>query len=318
MALYLVTGVAGFIGSSIARALLDRGERVRGIDNFSTGFRENLTRLNGLDFREGDITDGAVIAAACKDVEYVFHEAAIPSVPRSVLDPIESNNANVNGTIELLVAARDAGVKRVTYAGSSSAYGDTPALPKREDMLPEAISPYAVSKLAGELYMKSFTRVYGLETVTLRYFNVFGPHQDPTSMYSGVIAKFAMLMLRGEQPTIFGDGEQSRDFTYIDNVVEANLTACHAPAAQVSGRVFNVATGQRITLNEMFAVMRELTGYNGNAKYEEERNGDIKHSLADVSLAAKQFGYSAKTNLREGLLHTIEWYRQQALAANAQ
>ncbi len=236
MALYLVTGIAGFIGSSIARELVSRGESVRGLDNFSTGKPENLADFRArIDFREIDLLDLAGVAEACRGVDYVLHQAAIPSVPRSVADPIETNRANIDGTLNLLVAARDAKVKRVVYASSSSLYGDTPTLPKREDMIPNPISPYAVSKLTGEYYMTSFYRVYGLETVSLRYFNVFGPYQDPTSMYSGVLAIFITKMLAGEQPTIYGDGEQSRDFTFIDNVVNANLLACHAPANERGG-----------------------------------------------------------------------------------
>ncbi len=309
MALYLVTGVAGFIGSSIARALLSRGERVRGVDNFVTGKRENLAGMEAMEFLEGDIVNPQDAARACAGVDYIFHEAAIPSVPRSVRDPIESNQANVAGTLQLLVCARDAGVQRVVYAGSSSAYGDAPALPKREDMAPDPISPYAVSKLTGEMYMKSFTRVYGLETVTLRYFNVFGPHQDPTSTYSGVLAKFITAMLRDERPVICGDGEQSRDFTYIDNVVHANLLACHAPGAEVVARMFNVACGVRITLNEVIAVLRALTGYKGEPHHSEERAGDIKHSLADITLARRHLGYAPVVDFRSGLERTVAWYR---------
>ena len=318
MALYLVTGVAGFIGSSIAEALLARGEHVRGIDNFSTGKRENIAILGDqLDFIEGDITDAAAISRACQGVDYVFHEAAIPSVPRSVSDPQESNHANVNGTLQVLLAARDAKVKRLVYASSSSLYGDTPTLPKHEGMAPDPISPYAVAKLTGEYYLKSFYRVYGLETVSLRYFNVFGPRQDPTSMYSGVLAKFCRTMLAGEQPTIFGDGEQSRDFTFIQNVVEANLAACHAPAEQVAGRAFNAATGTRITLNETYKILQGLTGYSGPMAYGPERAGDIKHSLADISLAGKHFGYQPSVPFEEGLKRTVAWYREQAVAAVA-
>src|SRR5271163_272420 len=253
MALYLITGIGGFIGSSLARELLQRGEQVRGVDNFSTGKRENLAQILGqIDFREADILDLDAMKSACAGVDYVLHQAAIPSVPKSVLDPVASNQANVDGTVNVLVAARDAGVKRVIYAASSSVYGDTPTLPKHEGMTPDPISPYAVAKLASEHYMISFYRCYQLETVALRYFNVFGPRQDPSSPYSGVLAKFITLMLRGEAPTIYGDGEQSRDFTYIDNVVEGNLLACKAPASQVAGKMFNVATGRRVTLNETF------------------------------------------------------------------
>src|ERR1700685_989981 len=262
MAKYLVTGAAGFIGSSLVRALLDRGDEVRGIDNFATGRRENLTEvLSRIDFRQIDILDLDSLREACEGVDYVLHQAAIPSVPKSVLDPIGSNRANVDGTVNVLVAARDAKVKRVVYAASSSAYGDTPTLPKHERLTPDPISPYAVAKLASERYMISFYRCYGLETVALRYFNIFGPRQDPSSPYSGVLAKFITLMLSGQQPTMFGDGEQSRDFTYIDNAVDANLLACKAPAGKVAGKMFNVATGRRITLNETFRLLQPLTAY---------------------------------------------------------
>jgi UDP-glucose 4-epimerase len=291
--------------------LLERGERVRGLDNLSTGKRENLSDLGRMDFYEASLLDMPAVAAACRDVDYIFHEAAIPSVPKSVADPAGSNRANVEGTVNLLIAARDAKVKRVVYAGSSSIYGESPTLPKHEGMPPDPISPYAVSKLAGELYMASFYRVYGLETVTLRYFNVFGPHQDAGSQYSGVLAKFIMLMLRGEQPTIFGDGEQSRDFTYIDNVVAANLLACSAPAAQVAGRVMNTATGSRITLNETFEILKQMTGYSGTAHRGPERKGDIKHSLADIALAEKLMGYKPVLGFKEGLSRTVAWYRTQ-------
>jgi UDP-glucose 4-epimerase len=312
MAKYLVTGAAGFIGSSLVHALLDRGEQVRGIDNFETGRRENLTDvLSQIDFREADILDLDAVHKACADVDYVLHHAAIPSVPKSVLDPISSNRANVDGTVNILVAARDAKVKRVIYAASSSVYGDTPTLPKHEGMTPNPISPYAVAKLASECYMRSFYRCYGLETVCLRYFNIFGPRQDPSSTYSGVLAKFSMQMLRGEEPTIFGDGETSRDFTYIDNATSANLLACSAPAAECAGRVFNCATGRRITLNETFAALKQLTGYTGAVQYGPDRSGDIKHSLADITLAQKHLGYKVLVNFEDGLRRTVEWYKNQ-------
>ena len=314
MAVYLVTGAAGFIGSNLVRALLARGEKVRGVDNLSTGKRTNLEGLEAMEFFEGDINDSALMKRACTGVDHVFHEAALPSVPRSVKDPVGCNQACLNGTLSVLMAAREAGVRRLVYAGSSSAYGDTPTLPKQEDMLPRPISPYAVAKLGGELYLQSFWRVYGLETVTLRYFNVFGPHQDPTSFYSGVLAKFITQMLRGERPTIFGDGEQSRDFTYIDNVVEANLLACQAPAENVAGQVFNAATAQRITLNETFRLLCELTGYSGTPSYAPDREGDIKHSLADIGRAREALGYSPKVDFREGLRRTVEWYKSQPAA----
>jgi nucleoside-diphosphate-sugar epimerase len=318
MAKYFITGAAGFIGSSLVRALLERGDEVRGVDNFATGRRENLTEVLGrMDFREADILDLNAMRSACSGIDYVLHEAAIPSVPKSVIDPMGSNRANVDGTVNLLVAARDAKVKRVIYAASSSAYGDTPTLPKHEAMTPNPISPYAVAKLASELYMISFFRCYGLETVCLRYFNIFGPRQDPSSPYSGVLAKFSQQMLRGEQPTIFGDGETSRDFTYIDNAVSANLLACSAPAAECAGRVFNCATGRRITLNETFAAMKKLTGYTGTVKYEPERSGDIKHSLADITLAQKHLGYKVLVNFEDGLERTVEWYKSQAQPVDA-
>lgn len=314
---YLVTGVAGFIGSSIANALLARGEHVRGLDNFSTGKRENLQRLKGLDFIEGDVTDPSVCQRACRDIDYVFHEAAIPSVPRSVKDPVGCNEANVTGTLQILVAARDAKVKRLVYAGSSSAYGNTEVSPKHEGMKPAPISPYAVSKLTGELYLSSFYQVYGLETVTIRYFNVFGPYQDPTSQYSGVLALFATAMLNGDQPTIFGDGEQSRDFTYIDNVVHGNLLASAAPAEKVAGRVFNVATGSCISLNETYKLMQSLTGYKNPPKYGPVRSGDVKDSLADISAARQAFGYEPQVDFATGLKRTVEWYQMAGKTMNA-
>jgi nucleoside-diphosphate-sugar epimerase len=311
MALYLITGIGGFIGSSLARALLAKSEQVRGVDNFATGKRENLQEiLSRIDFREADILDLDAMHKASAGVDFVLHQAAIPSVPKSVLDPVGSNQANVDGTVNVLVAARDAKVKRVVYAASSSAYGDTPTLPKHEAMTPDPISPYAVAKLASERYMISFFRCYRLETVSLRYFNIFGPHQDPSSQYSGVLAKFITQMLRGEQPSIYGDGEQSRDFTYIDNAVEANLLACHAPASQTAGKVFNVATGRRVTLNETFELLRGMTSYKGQPNYGPERGGDIKHSLADISQAEKYLGYKPKVDFEEGLRRTVEWYRK--------
>jgi nucleoside-diphosphate-sugar epimerase len=309
MTRFLVTGAAGFIGRSIAKRLLERGQTVRGIDNLSTGKRENLEGLEGLEFVEGDITDAGTAAKACQDIEVIFHEAALASVPRSVVDPIASNHANVTGTLQLLNAARAANVRRVIYAGSSSAYGDTPTLPKSEQMLPSPISPYAVSKLTGEYYMQCFYRVYGLETVTIRYFNVFGPYQDPSSQYSGVLAKFIPMMLRGEAPTLHGDGEQSRDFTYIENVVNANLLAMDAPATQVAGKVFNVATGRRVSLNETVVILRKLTGYNGPVHHGEARTGDVKHSLADIALAREALGYEPSVPFEEGLRRTVQWYK---------
>ena len=315
MAKFLVTGAAGFIGRSIAAALLARGESVRGVDSFITGNRDNLDGLEAMEFSEGDLSDPAACARVCEGVEIIFHEAALASVPRSVADPSGTNLHCVTATLNLLVAARAAGVRRVIYAGSSSAYGDTPTLPKSEDMLPNPISPYAVAKLAGEHYMRAFARVYGLETVVLRYFNVFGPYQDPTSHYSGVLAVFCRKMLAGEQPTIYGDGEQSRDFTFIDNVVHANLLAAEAPKDKVSGEVMNTATGNRVTLNQILDILRELTGYKGDVSYVEARSGDIRDSLADIRRAAQLLGYRPVVELREGLRRTVDWYRRSAAKA---
>src|SRR5436190_1271251 len=310
MATYLITGVAGFIGSALARAVLAQGDHVRGIDNLSTGRRENLTEiLPRIDFQQADLLDLPALYDACRGVDYVLHQAAVPSVPKSVLDPLGSNRANLDSTVNLLMAARDGKVKRVVYAASSSAYGDTPTLPKQEDMTPNPISPYAVAKLASEQYMISFYRCYGLETVCLRYFNIFGPRQDPSSPYSGVLAKFITQMLHGEQPTIHGDGEQSRDFTYIDNAVDANLLACTAPPQKAAGQMFNVATGRRVTLNETFHLLQGLTSYKGKPKYGPERGGDIKHSLADISKAEAGLGYKPKVDFEEGLRRTVDWYR---------
>jgi nucleoside-diphosphate-sugar epimerase len=314
MALYLITGIAGFIGSNLAHELLRRGQRVRGFDNFETGKRENLESLkDAIEFRELDMLDSKGVVEACRGVDYVLHQAAIPSVPRSVADPVGSHNANINGTLNVLIAARDAQVKRVIYAASSAAYGDIPTLPKHEDMLPAPISPYAVQKLSGELYMSSFHKVYGLETVSLRYFNVFGPRQDPTSQYSGVLAKFISQMLEGETSTIFGNGEQSRDFTYIDNVVNANLLACEAPKTNVSGRVFNVATGTRFSLNETFRILSRIIGYSEEPRYAPPRAGDVKHSLSDISRTQAALGYQPTVDFENGLRRTIEWYKEETV-----
>jgi nucleoside-diphosphate-sugar epimerase len=318
MATYLITGIAGFIGSALARAVLAQGDQVRGIDNLSTGKAENIAEiLNRIDFREADLLDMNAVQSACTGTDYVLHQAAIPSVPKSVIDPLGSNRANVDATVNVLVAARDTKVKRIVYAASSSVYGDTPTLPKHEDLPPNPISPYAVAKLASEYYMISFYRCYGLETVCLRYFNIFGPRQDPSSPYSGVLAKFITQMLKGQQPTIFGDGTQSRDFTYVDNAVEANLLACKAPASQVAGGVFNIATGHRADLNQTFRLLKTLIRYPGKAKYAPERAGDVKHSLADISGAEKHLGYKPTVTFEDGLSRTIEWYRSQENGAGA-
>jgi UDP-glucose 4-epimerase len=310
MALYLISGIAGFIGSNLAHELLRRGENVRGFDNFETGKRENLAELqNKIEFRELDLLDAKGVAEACRGVDYILHQAAIPSVPRSVADPVTSHNANITGTLNLLMGARDAKVKRLVYAASSSAYGDTPTLPKHEGMVPNPISPYAVQKLTGELYITSFFRVYGLEGVSLRYFNIFGPRQDPTSQYSGVLAKFITQMLANKPCTIFGDGEQSRDFTYIENAVNGNLLACQAPREKVSGKVFNVATGTRFSLNETFRVLSKITGYTREPQYAAERAGDVKHSLADISRTHEAIGYRPTVAFEDGLRRTVEWYK---------
>jgi UDP-glucose 4-epimerase len=311
MSTALVTGIAGFIGSSIARALLAEGATVRGLDNLSTGNLSNIEEIRSqIDFRLADILDEHAVASACQGIDYIFHEAAIPSVPKSVADPIGTNGPNLTGTLNVLEAAREAGVKRVLYAASSAAYGDDPALPKTEAMLPAPLSPYAVQKLAGEHYLASYARVFGLETVSLRYFNVFGPRQDPSSQYSGVLARFISLMLAGETPTIFGDGTTSRDFVYIDNVVSANLLAAKALGANVSGKVFNVATGRRTTLLEAYEEVKRITGYTGSINHAPDREGDIKHSLADISLARQAFNYKVIADLAYGLEQTIAWSRQ--------
>jgi nucleoside-diphosphate-sugar epimerase len=310
----LVTGGAGFIGSHIASALIAGGARVRILDDLSTGHRENLQEIGGdIDFIQGSVADEELLNKALEGVELVFHEAAIPSVPRSVEAPRQTHIASVDGTFSLLMAARDQNVRRVVYAASSSAYGDQPTLPKSEQMLPDPLSPYAVAKLVGEYYCQVFTRVYGLETVSLRYFNVFGPRQDPGSQYSGVVSRFISALLSDERPVIYGDGEQSRDFTYIENVVFANLSAAEAPDA--AGKVINVANGERITLNQLLAELKDLTGKQDvTAEYLEPRIGDVRHSLADISMARELLGYVSKVDLREGLQRTIDWWKSSRFA----
>jgi len=305
----LVTGGAGFIGSHLTSALLGSGARVRVIDNLSTGYRENLDEIEGdIDFVNASITDQKSLARALEDVELVFHEAAIPSVPRSVKSPLETHESSVNGTFSLLLAARDRRVRRVVYAASSSAYGDQPESPKRESMRPDPLSPYAVAKLVGEYYCQVFTRSYGLETVSLRYFNVFGPRQDPGSEYSGVISRFVRALQAGEQPVIYGDGEQSRDFTYISNVVDANLRAAESSAA--NGKTINIGNGQSVTINELLQTLKELTGKQSvTAEYRDARAGDVRHSLADLSLAESVLGYTSRVGLEEGLRLTLEWWK---------
>jgi nucleoside-diphosphate-sugar epimerase len=308
MSSYLVTGGAGFIGSHLAEELIRRGERVRVVDSFITGKRRNLSHLSQVELIEGDLADLSVANAAASGMDYVLHQAAIPSVPRSVEDPITSNRANIDATLNVLVAARDAKVKRVVYAGSSSAYGDTPTLPKHEDMPTKPLSPYALQKLVGEHYLRMFTDLYRLETVTIRYFNVFGPRQDPSSPYSGVISVFTRALLENRPPTIYGDGEQTRDFTYIANVVDGVLRAC---TANVSGMVLNVATGSRITLNELFRTLRDLIGCDVSPNYGPSRAGDVRDSQADISRARQLLGYEPIVPFQEGLRRTVDWYRTQ-------
>jgi nucleoside-diphosphate-sugar epimerase len=311
---YLVTGGAGFIGSHLVEELLQRGHRVRVLDNLITGKMHNLAHLTGVEFQQGDVANYDACLKAVDGVEFVLHQAAIPSVPRSVLDPITSNRANIDGSLNILVAARDAGVKRLVYAGSSSAYGDTPVLPKREDMGADPLSPYALQKLVAEQYCQMFTRLYGFETVTIRYFNVFGPRQDPGSPYSGVISLFAKALLAGQRPTIYGDGEQTRDFTYVANVVDGVLRAC--TASNVSGEVINVATGGRISLNQLARAMNHSLGTDLAPVYQEARAGDVRHSQADISKAHRLLGYTPLVTLEDGLNRTLEWSRESQSAAH--
>lgn len=311
--LTLVTGGAGFIGSSIVRALVARGARVRVLDDFSSGRRENLAQVaERIELVEGSLLDAAALARATAGVTTIFHEAAIPSVPRSIEEPLANHHANATGTLALLEAARAAGVRRVVYAGSSSAYGETPTLPKVETMPAAPLSPYAASKLAGEHYCAVYHHVYGVPTVVLRYFNVFGPRQDPRSQYAAVIPRFITAALRGDAPVIFGDGTQSRDFCFIDNVIEANLRAAAAPGAP--GGVFNVACGQAIDLNGVVVRLGALLGRPIEARHEAARAGDIKHSLADIAAARRVLGYTAAVSFDEGLRRTVDWYRENAAA----
>lgn len=310
----LVTGGAGFIGSNLADELIRQGARVNIIDNFTTGFRENLEEISGdFEFIEGDINDDAAVARAIEGVEVVFHEAALPSVPRSVEDPALTHEVCVNGTFNMLIKAKEFGVRRFVYAASSSAYGDQPTLPKVETMGPDPLSPYAVAKLAGEYYCRAFNKVYGLETISLRYFNVFGPRQNPASMYSGVISRFIDALMGGSQPVIFGDGEQSRDFTYIANVVDANIKAAQTMSGL--GETLNVANGDRITLNDLLAVLKTITNTpNATPSYEPARSGDVKHSQADNRRAVECLDYKELVGLEEGLTKTIDWWKSSRFA----
>lgn len=305
---YLVTGGAGFIGSNIVDELLRRGHSVAVLDDLSTGSEENLAGIRSqIDFRVGTIIDLATVQSACVGVDYVIHLAARTSVPKSVKDPLETNRVNIDGTLNVLVAARDAKVRRLVYAASSSAYGETPALPKVESMQPQPISPYGVTKFVGELYAQVFGRIYGLENASVRYFNVFGPRQDPTSQYSGVLSRFMLAILRDEPLVIYGDGEQTRDFTYIDNVVDETLRACEILGA--CGKVFNGGTGARITLNEVAKLLEKITGKKIETKYDPPRPGDIRDSQADISLGRKILGYEPRVLFEEGLKRTWDWYK---------
>ena len=312
MAEYLVTGGAGFIGSHLTEELVRRGHTVRVADSLITGKRSNLDHISGVEFLEGDLADLAFARRAVDGVQYVLHQAAIPSVPRSVKDPITSHRANVDATLNVLVASRDAGVRRFVFAGSSSAYGNTPTLPKREEMPDSPLSPYALQKVMGEQYLRMFTQLYGLETVSTRYFNVFGPRQDPSSPYSGVISVFATALLENRSPKIYGDGEQTRDFTYVANVVEGVLRACDAP--EVSGEVINVATGGRISLNELFQTMRTLAGGTVEPTYVDPRPGDVRDSQADISKARRILRYEPSVSFEEGLKRTVQWYRGASMS----
>ena len=310
----LVTGGAGFIGSNLANELIRQGAKVRIIDNFVTGNRHNLEEIAGdFDFIEGDLNDDTAIKPAVSDVDVIFHEAALPSVPRSVDNPKETHQACVNATFNLLINAKDSGVRRVIYAASSSAYGDQPTLPKVETMLPDPLSPYAAAKLMGEYYCSVFNRVYGLETLSLRYFNVFGPRQDPSSTYSGVISRFIDSLMKGTTPVIYGDGEQTRDFTFIANVVDANIRA--AQTSSGIGNVMNVANGEKVSLNQLLETLKKITGKSEvTAEYLPPRNGDVKHSQADNARAVEWLGYTKLTDLEEGLKKTIDWWKSSRFA----
>ena len=313
----LVTGGAGFIGSNLVERLLRDGHQVRVLDNFTTGHRTNLQEfMDDVELVEGDIQSYERAHAAVRDVEVVLHQAAMPSVPRSVQDPLTSTSTNVIGTLNVMLAARDAGVRRVVYASSSSVYGQNPVLPKSEELQTQPFSPYAVAKRAGEGYCRVFHEVYGVETVALRYFNVFGPRQDPNSQYAAVIPNFIGAALRGTSPTVHGDGEQSRDFTFIDNVVHANVLAMDAPDA--AGLAMNVACGDRITLNQLLETIGELTGRSITPNYVDSRPGDVRHSSADVSLAQEKLGYECLVDFRSGLERTIEYLERTLPVAQAQ
>lgn len=311
---FLVTGGAGFIGSNLAQALLKKGDSVRVLDDFSTGKRENLDfpdmprdLVANLEVLEGDVSDLSTCHKAAEGIDFVLHQAAIPSVPRSITLPLESNRANIDGTLNILVAARDAGVKRLIFASSSAVYGDAPGFPREETITPAPLSPYAVQKMTAEHYLRVFYELYGLETVSLRYFNVFGPHQDPTSEYAAVIPRFIKAFITGTQPTVFGDGEQSRDFTYVDNIVYGNLLAIEAPDAP--GKVINLACGGQLTLNRILEILRTITGSDTEALYTDPRPGDVRHSWADITLSEQVLHYKTQVPLEDGLARTVDYFR---------
>jgi len=306
---YLVTGGAGFIGSNLVGELIKRGEKVRVIDNFSTGKKENIQEfLPRIELVQGDIRDLDRVREVVKRVDFVLHQAALASVVRSIEDPLATTKSNINGTLNVLVAAKEAKVKRVIYASSSSVYGDNPTLPKKEEMTPNPLSPYAVSKLSGEYYCRAFYRIYGLETAILRYFNVFGPRQDPLSQYAAVIPRFIKALLNGKSPSIYGDGEQSRDFTFVENVVEASILACGKD--RIAGEVFNIGGGKRTTVNQLAKLISRLLNKKTEPTHTDSRAGDVRHSLADIGKAQRLLKYQPRVNLEEGLKRTLKWYKQ--------
>jgi nucleoside-diphosphate-sugar epimerase len=318
VARYLITGIAGFIGSTLAHRLVEQSHEVRGIDNLSTGRLENLSAIrSSISFTQGDIQDLEAMQEACAGVDYVLHQAALASVPRSVKDPLTSHASNINGTLNVLLAARDAGVKRIVYAASSSAYGNQATQPKHEEMIPQPLSPYAVQKLTGEYYIQAFCQVYGMEGVCLRYFNIFGPRQAADSPYSGVIAQFIYKMMAGETPTINGDGSTSRDFTFVGNAVNANLLACTAPKEVATGRVFNVGTGQSHTLNDLYVTLAKILGFRESPKYGPTRAGDVQHSLASIERSRRELGYEPQTSFEEALEQTVAWYLESRSSTEA-
>jgi nucleoside-diphosphate-sugar epimerase len=312
MARYLITGIAGFIGSTLAHKLVTQGHEVSGIDNLSTGRPENIADIrSSISFMQADIRDLQAVREACTGVDFVLHQAALASVPRSVKDPLTSHDSNINGTLNVLLAARDCHVKRIVYAASSSAYGDQPTQPKHEEMSPQPLSPYAVQKLSCEYYIQSFCKIYGMEAICLRYFNIFGPRQAADSPYSGVIAQFIYKMMAGQTPTINGDGHTSRDFTFVENAVQANFLACHAPSEFATGRVYNVGAGRSHTLNDLYSTLAEILNYKAQPIYGVPREGDVRHSLASIERAERELGYQPQSDFDLGLRKTAAWYQEQ-------